>query len=126
MGNYSRKAAIAFVLAGLLFVAASIILAGGYFRALPRGGVARTANVEAIADWMTLRYVSRAYGVPEDVLLSSLGLSSTEAQHRSLAQIARLKRQSSDQIVATVRATVVQYRSTHRGEAPPTRPPSGR
>jgi hypothetical protein len=74
--------------------------------------------VSAIADWMALRYLSRAYGVPEPVLLAAVHQSEPEAQHRSLADLARLEHTTPDRIIAEIQAAIRQYWAHHPTPTP--------
>ena len=46
-----------------------------------------TTDVEAIRGWMTLPYISRAYGVPEDALFAALGIPKAGNQRLSVKQL---------------------------------------
>jgi hypothetical protein len=48
---------------------------------------AGTADVEAIRGWMTLPYIARAYGVPEDALFQTLGIPKAGNRQLSVRQL---------------------------------------
>jgi hypothetical protein len=48
---------------------------------------AGTTDVEAIRGWMTLPYIARAYGVPEDALFVALGIPKAGNQQLSVRQL---------------------------------------
>ena len=48
---------------------------------------AGTTDVEAIRGWMTLPYIARAYGVPEDTLFAALDIPKAGNQRLSVKQL---------------------------------------
>jgi hypothetical protein len=58
-----------------------------YTRFQPDAPVAGMTDVEAIRGWMTLPYIARAYGVPEDALFAALALPKTENARLSVKQL---------------------------------------
>jgi hypothetical protein len=58
-----------------------------YSRLQPAGLSASTTDVEAIRGWMTLPYIARAYGVPEDALFAALGIPKAGNQQLSVRQL---------------------------------------
>ena len=44
-------------------------------------------DVEALRGWMTLPYIARAYGVPEDALFAALGISKAGNEQLSVKQL---------------------------------------
>src|SRR5579884_3107864 len=96
----SSNPGLALVSAGFFFLILASFLAVTYIQSpRPRVPPRRPPDVNAIAGWMTVRYISRAYAVPETVLLDALKLSEEQARHQSLDHIARLKHQSSDETI---------------------------
>jgi hypothetical protein len=93
----------------LLFIAAQLAMtyAG---RSSPRPALQRSPDVDAIAGWMTLGYIARAYGVPEQPLLAAVQLSAPEARRQSLRSIARAQHRPPEQVIAAVRAAVLADR----------------
>jgi hypothetical protein len=53
----------------------------------PDAPAAGLRDVEAIRGWMTLPYIARAYGVPEDALFAALALPKTENARLSVKQL---------------------------------------
>jgi hypothetical protein len=58
-----------------------------YSRLQPAGLAASTSDVEAIRGWMTLPYIARAYGVPEDALFAALDIPKVGNQQLSVRQL---------------------------------------
>jgi amino acid transporter len=78
------------LLAGVLLLVLAGHLAVTYAgRSGQRAALQRSPDVAAIADWMTLAYIARAYGVPQQALLAAVPVTAPEARHRSLRNIAR-------------------------------------
>ena len=117
----SKSLAILLVLAGLIFLTIAGLSAVRYAQSSrDRVAIRRSADVTAIASWMTLHYIARAYSVPEPVLLDAVQVNEAEARHRSLEEIAQSQHQSPNQMIAVVRAAILQYR------AQPSTPPAAR
>ncbi len=108
----SLNTGLALVLAG-----AALLILTAFFLAIyvqqprPRTQIGGPPEMNAIAGWMTVRYISRVYHVPEPVLLSALNITETEARGQSLDQLARRRHETVQQVVLIVRSTVEQYRS---------------
>jgi hypothetical protein len=58
-----------------------------YTRFHPDAPVAGLRDVEAIRGWMTLPYIARAYGVPEDSLFAALALPKPGNTRLSIKQL---------------------------------------
>lgn len=58
-----------------------------YTRFQPNAPANGLHDVEAIRGWMTLPYIARAYGVPEDSLFAALALPKAENVHLSVKQL---------------------------------------
>ncbi len=81
----------------------------------------RQTDVTAIAGWMSVPYVGRAYRVPPPELYAALGVPPENRDSRrfsTLDEIAAATGRSSDEVLAIVRATVTDWQETH--------PPPGR
>jgi hypothetical protein len=78
----------------------------------------RQTDVSAIAGWMTVPYVGRAYRVPPPELFNALGVSPEGHRASTLDDIARETGRSSSEVLQTVRATVVAWQETR----PPSQP----
>ena len=99
------------MLAGVLFLVIAGHLAVTYAgRSGQRPTLQRPPDVDAIADWMTLAYIARAYGVPEQALLAAVQVTAPEARHRSLRSIAQSQHKPPEQVIAAIRAAVLAYR----------------
>jgi hypothetical protein len=58
-----------------------------YNRFQQRELAAGTTDVEAIRGWMTLPYIARGYGVPEDALFTALGIPKPGNERLSVKQL---------------------------------------
>ena len=58
-----------------------------YTRFQPDAPAAGLRDVEAIRGWMTLPYIARAYGVPEDALFEALTLPKAGNERLSVKQL---------------------------------------
>ena len=58
-----------------------------YTRFQPDAPAIGLRDVEAIRGWMTLPYIARAYGVPEDALFEALALPKAENARLSVKQL---------------------------------------
>lgn len=114
----SAKLAVLVVLAGLVFLLIAGVFAARYSQSLQhRAPIQRSADVTAIAGWMTLHYIARAYSVPEPVLLAAVHLNEQEARRLSLDDIAQAQHKSPEEIIAAVRSAILQYK-THPSTTP--------
>jgi hypothetical protein len=105
---------------GVVVLVGVCLYARTHYQGIPQAnGQTGPAQTQHIAQWMTVRYISRTYHVPEPVLLQALGVSAGQARFRSLESIADLKHTTADQEVAAIRAAIHAYRH------PPTPAPSG-
>lgn len=82
----------------------------------------RQTDVSAIAGWMSVGYVSRAYRVPAPELHQALGVE-PEGRPRSFDEIAKETGRTSDDVLGIVRATVAAWQATHRQPGPDGPPP---
>jgi hypothetical protein len=116
------KLTIALILTGILLLGGTGLYAAQLVqRASQHARPPRTTDVAAIEDWMTVRYVARSYGVPEQVLIDTLKITPEQARRQSLAAIAREQRRPPEQELAQVRSVVAQYQTAHPNAAPPSR-----
>jgi hypothetical protein len=95
---------------GLVVLAGVALYAHAHFQGLPPAGETSPSQTQHIAGWMTVRYISRTYDVPESLLLQALGINARQARFRSLASIARLQHTTTDHELAVVRAAIHAYR----------------
>ncbi len=84
----------------------------------------RQTDVSLIAGWMTVPYVSRTFGVPPPELYRALGLPPEDHDRSSLNDLATASGRTSDEVVAIVKQTVLDFQATHpdRGRPPPSDP----
>ncbi|MBD3765179.1 MAG: hypothetical protein IE927_10730 [Rhodobacterales bacterium] len=61
---------------------------------------------QPVADWMTPRYIQRAYGLDPDDLSAALGLPPHSAPREPLSAIARSQGADAQNLVARVQAAV--------------------
>jgi hypothetical protein len=73
----------------------------------------RQSDVSGIQEWMTLRYVARAYGTPEPELEKALGIPAHTYERSSLSQIAKATGTSTEHIITKVRETITSFQSAH-------------
>ncbi len=115
-----NSSGLALVLVGLVLLIVTGFLVAGYVQQpRPSASIGRPPDTMAIAGWMTLRYISRAYNVPEPVLLEALNISAEEARGQSLDQIALRRHETVQQILVIVRSTVEEYRGVPSSRAGP-------
>ena len=74
----------------------------------------KAGNVNTVRPWMTIHVISHVYHVPENYLYRSLTISSpTLFRHTTLYQIAARKRLPVDQVIHTIKDTILTYRKQH-------------
>jgi antitoxin component of RelBE/YafQ-DinJ toxin-antitoxin module len=70
----------------------------------------KTENVSAVRPWMTVHVIAHVYHVPEKYLYRSLTISNqTLFRHATLYQIAARKRLPVDQVIHTIKDTILTY-----------------
>jgi hypothetical protein len=85
---YRRVLTIALVVVGVGLVGFFGLRAfRAYTRLQPDAPATGLRDVEAIRGWMTLPYIARAYGVPEDALFAALALPKTGNTRLSIKQL---------------------------------------
>jgi hypothetical protein len=92
-----------------------------YFRMTRPPPPPRQTDVSAIADWMTVPAIGRAYRVPEPEIYRALGVS-PERRTYTLADLASETGRSSDDVVAIVRDTVTAWQASHPAPSRPEPP----
>jgi hypothetical protein len=98
------------------------------FRKMPRNGPppAVMTDVSLIRGWMTIEYVSRAYSVPEPVLVDGLQLSRADSDRRTLAQIAAERNPDDpEQLIADVGALILEFQARYPHGLPTLEPKPG-
>ena len=85
---YRRVLAITLVVIGLGLVGFFGLRAyRAYTRFQPDAPATSLRDVEAIRGWMTLPYIARAYGVPEDALFEALTIPKAGNERLSVKQL---------------------------------------
>ena len=106
------EGAIVIICIGLLLLAFSIFYLSRDIRNIHHYYVIRhRTDVNLIQSWMTLRYISGSYGVPESLLLKTARITTQQARHESLNNIAKTHKESSMQIIQAIRAVIIQYKA---------------
>jgi hypothetical protein len=73
---------------------------------------AGTTDVEAIRGWMTLPYIARAYGVPEDALFAALEIPKPGNQRLSVKQLVAKYRRDPQATRQAIQQVLLQYQRT--------------
>lgn len=67
-----------------------------------------------VRPWMTVPYIARTYGVPEEVLFAALGLpKSPRNEHAPLQLLAARERRDRDEYVRRLNVAINDWRSAH-------------
>ncbi|MCP4402513.1 MAG: hypothetical protein GY801_35060 [bacterium] len=73
-----------------------------------------TTDVEAIRGWMTIPYITTAYGVPEEYIFKEIGIPVKENRKKSLSQLnLTYAFGQKGVIVGAVKAAVNTYQEKH-------------
>jgi hypothetical protein len=89
--RWSRILLICLIVLGLfLTIFFGVRAARSYLRIWQTSLQPGVTDVEAIRGWMTVPYVARAYGVPEEIIFERLDIPPEDNRSRSLAQLNRL------------------------------------
>jgi hypothetical protein len=115
----SRVWTLLLLAAGVALLAGAVWHARQHMHGPPPRPAQRTAarDPSRVAEWMTLRYVARAYNVPEPVLLRAVQVGPLQARGHTLRGIAAAKGVETQTVLAEVREAIRRYR-----EANPVRP----
>ncbi|GCE10272.1 hypothetical protein [Tengunoibacter tsumagoiensis] len=77
-------------------------------------------DVHLVRSWMTIPYVSYVYNVPATTLCQSLQVPNDhQIHHKTLAIIANEKHRPVSAVIATLQATITNYRKLHPLPTPP-------
>lgn len=88
--SWSRILLIGLVVLGLfLTLFFGVRAVRSYLRIWQTGLQPGVTDVEAIRGWMTIPYIARAYGVPEEVIFERLDIPPENNRARSLAELNR-------------------------------------
>jgi hypothetical protein len=74
---------------------------------------------EPIRAWMNIGYVAHSYRVPPHVLYKALGLPHKPPDRRPIRDIARSQNRSVDEVIAILRAAIIQARPPNPPPSPP-------
>jgi hypothetical protein len=77
-------------------------------------------DVERIRDWMTVPFIARMYGVPEETLFDALGIPEEGNRKKSLEELNKKYYPQSDGMVEEIIKTTIL---THRPPPAPDSPP---
>ncbi|RME74815.1 MAG: hypothetical protein D6784_09200 [Chloroflexi bacterium] len=73
-----------------------------------------TTNVELIRGWMTVPYISRAYGVPEEYLFEQLGIPPEGNRKKSLGQLNReYDLGGREAVLRAVQQAILKFQADH-------------
>ena len=88
----------------------------------------RNGAAVGVRPWMTIPYIARAYGIPENELFTTLNLSPSERTRRApLGALAEHNGRNLDADIATLNALIAARQATPRNPQPPSpQPPGGR
>ena len=113
---------------GLLLTLVFGLRAFRSFRKMPRNGPppAVMTDVSLIRGWMTIEYISRAYSVPEPVLIDGLQLSPQSSGRRTLGQIAAERNPDNpEQLIADVGTLILEFQARYPQGLPTLEPKPG-
>ncbi len=73
----------------------------------------RQTNVSDIREWMTIKYLSKVYSVPQPYLESALGIEPGQYSKASLQQIAKGKNLNQSDVIHTLQKAISEFQLTH-------------
>jgi hypothetical protein len=80
---------------------------------------AGTTDVEAIRGWMTLPYIARAYGVPEDALFGALDIPKAGNERLSIKQLVAKYRHDPLATRQAIQQVLLQHQRTPKSGGAP-------
>lgn len=84
-----------------------------------------TIDVTTLRGWMTVPYVARAYGVPEEFLFRELQIPADGNRNASLLELNRRYRTGAEgQVLRELQEAIERFRRRH-DQGPPREPPPG-
>ena len=87
--------------------------------------VSRETNVSTLQNWMTLRYISRVYGIPENILADKLGIDEEKSAKLSVSAIAKNIGKDTEVVLGEIRIIITDFQSsTPNPPRPPSPPPN--
>ncbi len=75
--------------------------------------IPRETNVNLIQSWMTLRYISHTYKVPEEELQKKLSLENIDTSRLSIAKISKQTNQSTDTLITKIKTVIKEFQTSH-------------
>lgn len=128
LNQKQRALAVAFTVLGCLLILFFGLRAAHAFRKFggrippphtrPPGEV--ETDVERIREWMTVPFISRMYGVPEEILFDALGIPAEGNRKKSLEELNKKYYPQSDGIVEEiVKAAILAHQTTPMPDPPP-------
>jgi hypothetical protein len=77
-------------------------------------------DVERIRDWMTVPFISRMYGVPEEIIFDALGIPEEGNRKKSLEELEKKYYPNSKGVVIEiVKTTILAHQTPPMPDAPP-------
>lgn len=118
----SRAWTMLLMAAGIALLVGAVWHARQYMHGPPPRPAQRTSarDLDRVAEWMTLRYVARAYNVPEPVLLRALQVGPLQARGHTLGDIASSRGEQTQTLLAEVRGAIRSYRAENPNRPTPT------
>jgi hypothetical protein len=71
--------------------------------------IPREANISQIGRWMTIRYISHTYHVPEEVFIHKLSLTPSQMRNASIEKIAKQKNIESDILITEIKHILLEF-----------------
>jgi hypothetical protein len=101
----------------LVLATCLLVVVGGQalrtYQGLRNAQRVRAGEEVGVRPWMTIPYISRVYGVPEDDLFRTLGVSNTEQhRHMPMQALARQEGRDLNADIAALNATIDARRAT--------------
>lgn len=75
--------------------------------------IPRQTNIDQIQGWMTIRYISLSYRVPESLLYISINADPMLDRRASIQTIAKKQNRPASQLLQIIKQTVSNYQSSH-------------
>lgn len=118
--NKKRLICIGLVVLGLILtIMFSMRVVRSYLRIWQTGLEPGMTNVEAIRGWMTIPYIAKSYGVPEEYIFEQLDISPQGNRRRALHDLNQ-EYMAGDpgEIIEDVQRAIEQYQAKHGTPTP--------
>ena len=76
--------------------------------------IPRQTNVELIQGWMSVRYISKTYGVPEEIFSQKLRIDVAQNHKITLNAIAKKKNEYVGIVISDVQSLIQSFQATHQ------------